>query len=282
MAFRDLLLHIDSYPFSTPPESIDEAVRWAACLGGKLTALAVEAKLPIHSNRVADYLIGLSAMADAEEARSRDACRDGLAHFTAAAKAQGVFQDTVLTRCIHYDTPDHVTKAARSRDLTILPVIGGFDGPLDVAQAVVFGSGRPTLVFRTGHAADLTGGPARVVVAWDGSRCAARALADALPILKIAREVRLLTVVNEKPEAGADLALQARRHLLMHGVDPVIDEVDAEGASIGAVFDAYLKRQSADLLVMGAYGHSRAREFLLGGATFHTLSNPVTAVLLSH
>lgn len=63
MRFHDLLLHIDTYPTPTPDAAIEEAVRLAAHLGGKLTALALEIEIPVQSNRLADYLIGLSGMA---------------------------------------------------------------------------------------------------------------------------------------------------------------------------------------------------------------------------
>ena len=89
MPFRDLLLHIDTYPTHTPSAAIDEAIRLAVSLGGKLTALALEIQIPVNSNRLTDYLIGLTDMAVAEEARSREACKQGLAHFTAQAIEAG-------------------------------------------------------------------------------------------------------------------------------------------------------------------------------------------------
>ena len=107
-------------------------------------------------------------------------------------------------------------------------------------------------------------------------------MADALPILKQAGQVRVLMVVNDKPEAIPNQGAEALRHLGMHGITAHLDEVDAAGEPIGTVFDRYLADLAPDLLVMGAYGHSRAREFLLGGATEHTLKDPVCPVFLSH
>lgn len=123
-------------------------------------------------------------------------------------------------------------------------------------------------------------GPA--VVAWDGGRCAARALADALPILARAETVRVLAVINEKPAAVAGLAAEAARHLQAHGIDAAIDEVDGRDAPIGESLDAYLAKAACDLLVMGAYGRSRAREFILGGATQHMLRDPKVPLFLAH
>jgi nucleotide-binding universal stress UspA family protein len=271
MTYADLLLHIDTYPTPTTAEAIDEAVPVAARLGGKLTGLAIEIDIPVRSNRLADYLIGLSAMAETEEARSRAACQEGLAHFTMGAKAAGVFQDA-LSKKVNHEVPDKVATLARAYDLSILPMVGGFDGQMEVADSVVFNSGRPVLVYHVGL----------VIVAWDGSRSAARAMADALPILTRAKRVQVLTVLNEKPHVVSRVGDAAKRHLQMHGVNATLEEVDAGGDKIGVVLDRHIKAHEADLLVMGAYGHSRAREFLLGGATEHVLMAPPCPVLLSH
>lgn len=282
MAFLDLLLHIDSYPTPMPTDLIDESIGLAASLGGKLSGLAVEVDIPLHSNRLADYLIGLSAMGREEEERCREACKTGLAHFATAAAAAGVFQDTILARTSYLDRADHVTALARTRDICLLPRLAGVDRQLDVAQSVVFGSGRPVLIFQPGALGDPAAWPDVAVVAWDGSRAAARAMADALPILKRARHVRLLTVLNEKPGAMFGAGEDAERHLLMHGIVAVRDEIDAGDQRIGPAMESYLERERANLLVMGAYGHSRAQEFLLGGATDHALRGTVCPVFLTH
>lgn len=282
MTYADLLLHIDTYPTPTTHAAIDEAVGVAASLGGNLTDLAIEVDIPVRSNRLADYLIGLSAMAEAEEARSLAACKDGLAHFTQAATTAGIFQATVSLRANHYDVPDKVATFARTYDLAILPTVCGLDGQIEVADSVVFNSGRPVLVYPVGQAAGLARGADLVVVAWDGSRSAARALADALPILIRTKQVRVLTVLNDKPNTVSQMGQAAQRHLKMHGVSAALDEVDAVGDKIGSVLDRYIKQHKPDLLVMGGYGHSRAREFLLGGATEHVLRAPTCPVLLSH
>jgi nucleotide-binding universal stress UspA family protein len=282
MALSDILLHIDSYPEPTPPAAIDQAVQLAGWLGGRLTALAVQVDIPLKSNRLADYLIGLSRMAQEEESKSRRNCRESLDHFTEKATAAGVFEGVLLERANLYELSELVARRARTRDLCIVPLGGRFDGQEEVAQSVIFGSGRPVLVYRTEPAAADATGLDVVAVAWDGSRCAARAMADALPILARAKAVRVLTVVNEKPAAVAELGAEAVRRLKMHGIAAVAETVDAAGEAIGKVLDTYLKREAVDLLVMGAYGHSRVREFILGGATEYMLTDPVTPVFMSH
>src|SRR6266542_3596702 len=161
---------------------------------------------------------------------------------------------------------------------------GFFEVPLDqwYAESIIFGSGRPIVILpyerkRSGSFALDT-----VIVAWDFSRPATRAMADAIPILEKAKRVCVLTVTKEKAidtrRSGAELA----KHLARHGADVVLDEVDAKGRSIGDVFEAHVTYRNADLLVMGAYGHSRLREFVLGGATKSMLARPPVPVFLSH
>lgn len=282
MPIRDVLLQIDSYPEATSPEAIEQAARFTAAIGGVLSALAVEVDIRAPSNRLADYLIGLSRLAKEEEQKSRRACESMLEVFRTKAREAGVLGEALLGKADLYGIGDYVAQRARTRDLCIVPIADRLDGQRSIAEDVVFGSGRPVLLFRPGRADLQSGGLSKVVLAWDGSRSAARAMADALPVMLKAREVRVLTVVNEKPDARSGLGDDAVRHLKAHGVNAVVDEVDASGRRIGQVLDDQVAECGSDLLVMGAYGRSRIREFILGGATEHMLDNPKVPLLLSH
>lgn len=279
---RDVLLQIDSYPEATSDEAMEQAARFVAALGGVLSALAVEVDIRAPANRLADHLIGLRRLAEAEEGKSRRACEAALATFAKTAGALGVLGEAVHGKADLHGIGAYVAARARTRDLCLVPVSDRLDGQRAIAEAVVFGSGRPVVTFRPG-VADLPGdGLNTVVMAWDGSRSAGRAMADALPVLRKAREVRILTVVNEKPDACAGQGGEALRHLKAHGVRAVVDEVDVAGRRIGQVLEDYASTSDCDLLVMGAYGRSRMREFLLGGATEHMLHDPKVALFLSH
>ena len=282
MAMRDVLLQIDSYPEATSDEAIDQAAKFIAAIGGVLSGLAMEVRIRAPSNPLADYLIGLSQMAEEEQDRSHSACKTALAVFSRKAEAAGVLGQAIHGRADLYLIGDYVAERARTRDLCLVPIADNLDGQRSVAEAVVFGSGRPAVLFRPGVANLPSGGLGAVVVAWDGSRTAARAMNDALPLLLKAREVRILTVVGEKPEVHAGLGEDAARHLKTHGVEAIVDEVDLDGRRIGEVLEDYAEKCGCDLLVMGAYGRSRVREFILGGATEHVLRHLNTAVLLSH
>lgn len=280
MPFKDMLLHIDSYPEPTPAGTIDEAVRLAGMLGDRLSALALSIHFPVHGNRLTDYMLGLKDLARAEEAKSREACRKAFEQFRESC-GEDLFGETHLEACELYLAADRVALRARTRDLCIVPIVDRFETGQEVAQAVIFGSGRPVVVFKSGVVKPNSRELGLVVVAWDGSRAAARALADALPALSAAREVRILTVLNEKP-LPEHVAAMASQHLRAHGVYAKVDEVDGAGEAIGAVFRAYCEANAPDLFVMGAYGHSRLREVVLGGATDSMLAHADLPILLSH
>lgn len=282
MSLRDILFHIDTYPEPTSSEAIQQAVQFAASMGGTVSALAIEVMIEAPRNRLADYVIGLSQLARTEERKSRDFCVAALADFTGKATAAGVLGEAIHGKSDLYSVGAAVARRARTRDLCLVPVVDENDGQRSVIEAVVFGSGRPVLTYRPGTADLRAAGAGEVVLAWDGTKTAARAMADALPLMEKARKVRVLTVTGDKTSTGSGLGEEAQRHLIAHGVNAVLDEVDSGGRPIGLVFEDYLQRQKPDLFVMGAYGHSRAREFILGGATDHMLKNPGVPLMLSH
>jgi nucleotide-binding universal stress UspA family protein len=279
---KDILFHVDSYPDPTPVAAIDQAVRFAATLGSGITALAVQVDFKPPGNWLAERLVNLSAMCAQEEQKSLANCTAALAAFSEKAATERVTVSTLLAKSEPALLGDVVSFHARTRDICLIPMVDSLDGQRSVAEAVLFQSGRPVVIFRPG-AADLPAKtPGSVVLAWDGSRQAARAMADALPIMKLAREVRVLTVVKEKPEATAGLGKDVVRHLGSHGINAVADEVDIGPRKIGPAISDFVKAHAADLLVMGGYGRSKLREFILGGATQHLLQEPNVAIMLSH
>jgi nucleotide-binding universal stress UspA family protein len=152
-----------------------------------------------------------------------------------------------------------------------------------VAEAVLLGSGRPVLVVPfIGAKPEFR----RVLIAWNASREAARAVNDALPLLAQAEQVTVLSINPERGIAGegdlpaADIAL----HLARHGVKAEASHTasDPEEIGIGDVILSSAADFGVDLIVMGGYGHSRVREFVLGGATRTILHHMTVPVLLSH
>jgi nucleotide-binding universal stress UspA family protein len=277
VAFKDILVALTSYPEPTPVSVVDDAVSVAVALGAHLAALSFEARVQVPGHFISNSLV--AGMISAETEKSRNNARELLAAFDAAAETAGILHETILEKSITLEIPDLLVEYARLRDLTILSVPQSYDQWF--AEAIIFGSGKPTLILPESPQprAFALG---TVAVAWDFSRAAARAISDALPMLERAKKVRIVTVTREKALDTKHSPEELAKNLARHGIDVVLDKVDAKGSPIGSVLESYTLSHQADLLVMGAYGHSRLREFVLGGATKSLLSKPPLPILFSH
>jgi nucleotide-binding universal stress UspA family protein len=279
---RDILLHVDTYAEPSPPGAIEQAVAFAHALGCQISALATHIDFRVPQNWLAERLLNISRLAEIEENKSLEAGRNALKHFEQAATAAGAFNESIVARANPDAVGECVARYARTRDLCLVPIGDRVGSQRMVAEDAIFRSGRPALVFNPDTAPLSRGRLRRAAVAWDGSRCSARAVGDALSVLKAAEEVRVFTVLGEKPSARSGLAKDLVRHLKAYSVEAQIDEVDGSHRSIGASINAYLDEFRPDLLVMGAYGSSKMKEFVLGGATEHVLNNLRLPILLSH
>jgi len=281
MAIVDVLLQLASYPDPTSEAVIDRAVDWVDLLGARVTGLSFDVRFQNPNNALADRLVGLSATIADEQARIAAVAGGLLDRLEATAGRRGLYNGRLHERCLGVEAPEVLVEEARLHDLTVIPLPQESDNQAGLAEAVMFGSGRPCLILP-----EPVGRPAAldtVVVAWDFSRPAARAVHDALPVLCRAKRVRILTVTGEKPIRSRQTPADLVRHLDRHGIaGAVAEEVAAGGRPIGAVLDAYLKTTGVDLLVMGAFGHSRMREFVLGGATRGMLRTPAVPTFFSH
>jgi nucleotide-binding universal stress UspA family protein len=273
---RDILLQLSSYPVPTPNWVFGAAAQLADRHEARLSAALCQMHIPKMSNYVADRLVGAN-QAIAEENRQSRENAEALARAFAEQIPEGVRGDQILIDCLRFMDGSKVAEQARAFDLAVLPVHEDSGHEL-VAQDLVFGSGRPVLLLPE----RAQPGWERVVIGWDGGRAAARALAGALPFCRRAAEVRLVTITGEK-EVGQGPGLEAmRRHLQQHGVAAELEEVDAGGWGAGIALLRHAEEKRADLLVAGAFGHSRLREFILGGATRSLIEAPGLPVLLSH
>lgn len=174
----------------------------------------------------------------------------------------------------------YVTRRAQAVDLVIL----GQRTPdhatgLDAPQEVVLASGRPVLIVPYAGHRDRIGEVA--VVAWNSSREAARAVQDALPLLAVSASVTVL-LVNPEEEAEIDAADQLVAHLARHGLNASKRVVRQDILAVSDTILAQVAGLGADLLVMGAYGHSRLREMILGGVTRDVLRHMSVPVLMAH
>jgi nucleotide-binding universal stress UspA family protein len=276
---KDILLATASYPEATSHAAVDKAVDVASRLGAMLTAIAFEVEIPSATGLASGAFIDIGGMIEAERRKSALAAGSVLATFGAAARARGVAAEALSRRCLTGDAPRLLTAESKLHDLTIVPVTTVDGVEQWYAESVIFGSGRPILILP-----EAVPGPAlaKVAVAWDSSRSAARALADALPLLALAREVDVVTVLNEKRLDEPGSAQGIVRNLGRHGVTARSREVDAAGRAIGDVLRDLVSDEGHDLVVMGAYGHSRLRDFILGGATKSLLAESPVPLFMSH
>lgn len=144
----------------------------------------------------------------------------------------------------------------------------------DLAHDLVFTSATPVLVVRDGMP---SAAPRRVLVAWNGSREATHATRDAMPLM-VGSETTVVLTVDAKEAIGPSLA----RSLTRHGIQTELREKASDGRDVGAVILEEATAAGCDLVVMGAYGHSRFREWVLGGATETVLREATIPILISH
>jgi len=286
MAFKDLLLTLTTYPEPTPVSAVDDAIDIAVVIGARVSAIACAVAFHSPPNIYGKVLLDVRALATGEAKSSSTNAEALLTAFHNSAQSRGIFQDRIQEHCLISEVPEVLVDYARLRDLTIVPKPDreSFDWYAEsitsYAEPVIFGSGRPTLVIQNARDARVFALDT-VVVAWDFSRPAARAVADALPLLEKAKQVYVVTVTNEKAIRTGRSGPELAKHLARHGANVVLDIVDAAGRTID-VLESYVSSRNADLLVMGAYGHSRVREFVLGGATRSMISKPPLPILFSH
>jgi nucleotide-binding universal stress UspA family protein len=281
MSIKDALLVLTTYPQATATTAIQYAVTFAGFMGCRMTAFAADLKIEVPRSVFGNSMLNISGMIAAETRKSKDNTLSLLAAFNSEAEKQGVAYETIHETGLAGEIPGLMAEYARLKDLTIIPLSDADDVDQWHAETIVFQSGRPILVVPEGSqqsAFKLD----TVAVAWDYSRTAARAVADAIPLLQRAKTVRILTVTNEKVFDASRATYELATHLSRHGISVSIDEIDAGGKNIGTVMEQFIAAKKIDLMVMGAYGHSRLREFVLGGATKSMLSKPPVPVFLSH
>lgn len=170
---------------------------------------------------------------------------------------------------------------ARMSDLVVVEQADpGRDKPTDAyTEDLLLGAGRPMLVVPARWTRPARFGA--VTVAWDGSASAARALSDALPLLSRANRVRVLTVQTEAVSGVSEGGPRLVKHLGRHGIAADYRAIFS-GTSVTETLLAEVAQAGSDLLVMGAYGHSRLREAFLGGASRDALRRITAPTLMAH
>jgi nucleotide-binding universal stress UspA family protein len=204
--------------------------------------------------------------------------------FSAAMARDKLSSQWLEVRAVAPVISESVGEAARAADLVIASEINreGKNGvELDFIENLIVHSGCPILVLPHKSAAALNF--EKIVCGYDGGKEAGRAIREAVPLLLKARDVRVVWVDPLKPQdgepaPGADMAQMLQRH----GVKAAAESLETGGANAAEALAGKARELGAGLIVMGAYGHTRLREFVLGGATRYALHHMNLPLFLSH
>ena len=285
MAIRDIFLPLVSYPNPTTMAAIGKGVAIASYLGADISAISAEIEVPAPAGPFTGTFVpeGFAPVEEAgEHQKSLINSRQMLGAFEAAAKSSKVAYTCTIARCSAEDMAAVLVGQSRLKDISLVALKGHDSGQEKMIESLLFESGRPVLVFPEQSVSKLSNSFDHVAVAWDHSAQAARAIADALPFLQNAKSVRVLTAADKAASAQLESGASLVKHLARHGIEARFDTPKIGSSSIGKVLEAYVKANGTDLLVMGAYRHSRLREFVMGGATYTILGHPPCWVLMSH
>ena len=273
---KDIIVNLDLS--SSPGFTGDYALSVARTFDAHVSAIAFayEAPLPGFFGHVAIELM------QAERVRCETAAQNAIAAFNEAARPNGLSTEARQLSAGMAQAADTFGRLTRRFDLAVIAQTepGKLPDRELIIEAALFDSGRPVLIVpyiqREGLRLD------NVMVCWDGSRSAARAVGDAMPFLTRATRVEVVLVSSEPAKsneiAGADIA----HHLARHGIKVELKEIGIRDLDVPNAILSQAADEGTSLIVMGAYGHSRLREFVLGGATRGILSSMTVPTLMSH
>lgn len=268
-----------TYPEANSDKLGAQAASIAARMGAEIHAVAINADIPDVSNALSKLLINTPALIREAQVASRRQGEHLLAVLEEKAKDTNVPFTTATLAAPLALLGESAALHARYYDLSLVGWEASNQTSRSTAEAVIFGSGRPTLLLP--ELWDIKPFD-HVAIAWDGSRVASRAVADARFIMERAERISVLTVVGEKPLREKTPGERLASRLRESGLNAEATEIKAQACPIGETLQQTAIEKGARLLVMGGYGHSRLRDFILGGATEGILSNLLMPVLLSH
>ena len=276
MPYKTILVHVDNGKRSAV--RLDIACRLAKLSDAHLIGLhaLTVVKLPSYA-----MVEGGVQVREFHERMLSESAVAAEAMFKQAVKATGV--EKVEWRKSRRDAVESVPVHGRYADVLVIGQPNETDASgvePDFAERLLLAAGRPALVIP--YAGDFPAVGTRVLVAWNASREATRALTDAIPILREAKQVDVIAFnPKDAPHGevpGADIGL----YLARHGIKVSVSQQTAEDVDVGNQLLSRAADLDSDLIVMGAYGQPRMKELILGGATRTILKSMTVPVLMSH
>jgi nucleotide-binding universal stress UspA family protein len=242
----------------------------AAMFGAHITGVSFVYEPVIPDGMLGGVPVDLIELQRQENSK---AANDAISRFDGAAKKAGLSAETRLLDATFGGAATRFAQISRRFDLVVVGQAQREGGPADdlVIEGALFESGRPLVGITL----------ERVLACWDGSRTAARAIGDAMPFLERAKAVEVVIVAEERKSeemTGANMSA----HLVRHGVAASVKRIAKGDIAIQDALLSYAADSGADFMVMGGYGHSRLREFILGGVTRGILASMTLPVLMSH
>ncbi|MGV3633566.1 MAG: universal stress protein [Pseudorhodoplanes sp.] len=274
---RNILVNLT--PNRPQDPAADYAISLASAFGSHLTGLAFALEPAIPASAMG----GIAGdVIDSAIAESEQHAKDAIARFDAAAKKQGLLSETQRVTALLADAANRFGQIARHFDMSVVmqPDPDSNTGNDLFVESALFGSGRPVVVVPY-----IQKEPAKldhIVCCWDGSKTASRAIGDALPLLARSKTVELLIVTSPGEGRHEEVGAEMAAHLARHKLNVTLQRITSGNIDVGNAILSYAADRTADFLVMGGYGHSRWREFLLGGVTRQLLSSMTVPTLMSH
>lgn len=275
MSIRDALLPLVGESSRSTMAAIERCADLARGLNIHVTALAIETT-DNPPPKVADVLGAAEIVQTAPTAHAL------LAAFDVEARKLSLRNEQRLERAASDAMIAVIVAQARLRDMAIAIVRTADSLSEKLVERLLFETGRPVLLCPEETVDSLAASLDHAAIAWDHSAPAARALGDALPLLRRASRVRILTATDKTTAAQKASGEALARHLAEHDVKAMFESIAIDGSSVGKVFERYVEDNGVDLLVMGGFRHSRLKEHIWGGVTSTVINRPPCWVMLSH
>jgi nucleotide-binding universal stress UspA family protein len=276
---KTLLVHVPSERLIRPV--VDGAVSLAAARGAHLDAVSIGYETTNVGLAFESGGAAVAAVFEIEQERAAERAQAALAVFETEARNARITYNLQALTSVPFVAAESVSALARLHDLTIVlqPESGRETFDNTIPLEILFQSGGPVLFIPRTHKGSVE--PKRIGIAWDGSRLAARAVRDAAPFLAPAQAITIISVNEEQAPANAS-AIALAAHLERHRLAANIERASADHADIQPTILSIAADAGMDLIVMGAYGHSRLRERILGGVTRAMLESMTLRTLMSH
>jgi nucleotide-binding universal stress UspA family protein len=278
MPLKDILIHVDGGKRTAA--QLDAAINLAKTNDAHLTGIYVRPPIDIPPYIRAEISTEVLSAQDKAARRAAKKARQLFSEKTEGAGISSEWKsfkgDPIEILNVHARYCDVAVVGQRNPDGDEAPAVGG------MPDRLILGVGRPILVIPYAGKFPVMG--KRIMIAWDASRLATRAVSDAMPFLSAAKKVTVLAVnpVDARKGHGKVPGADMCRHLERHGINAEAKQVYGDDMDIGSMLLSRAADMGIDLFVMGAYGHARWRELVLGGVTRHMLQHMTMPILMTH